>query len=136
MTWEGSQAFTMIDIKRSTEYAAPRVIVDAIVGFLREREFKSIHYLGYADDELINSLIHEGRYTLSLIDWWDRHHREGISFCEDEGLDHSDLLVPGWLDGIPTYSEGAPWHEVLLHAVVVGTRLGHRRACCEWLTYS
>ena len=126
----------MIDIKRSTEYAAPRVIVDAIVGFLREREFKSIHYLGYADDELINSLIHEGRYTLSLIDWWDRHHREGISFCEDEGLDHSDLLVPGWLDGIPTYSEGAPWHEVLLHAVVVGTRLGHRRACCEWLTYS
>jgi len=107
----------MSDLKRNPNYLVSPSIVDAIAGFLRDRQFKAIHYLGYADDELCKSLIREGRYTLSLMDYFDRHHREGISFCMEEGYDHSDLVVPDWLDGIPTYIEGAPPHEVLLQDI-------------------
>jgi hypothetical protein len=104
-------------INRNPEFVVPNVVVDAIAAFLRGREFRTIHYIGYADDVLLKALIREARYTLSLMDYWDRHYREAIDFCKEEGLDHSDPVVPDWLDGIPTYIEGAPLHEVLLQDI-------------------
>jgi hypothetical protein len=103
--------------ERNPEYVVPHGVIDAIASFLRGREFRTIHYIGYADDELIKSLIREGHYKLSLMDYWDRHHREKIGFLAEEGLDHSHLVVPDWLDDIPTYIEGAPQHEVLLQDI-------------------
>jgi len=107
----------MARIKRDPEYVVPRAVVDGIVAFLRGRDFRTLHYLGYADDELIKALIREERYTISLMDYWDRHHRETIDFLSEEGIDHSHLVVPDWLNGIPTYIEGAPRHEVLLQDI-------------------
>jgi hypothetical protein len=50
------------------------------------------------------------------MDYWDRYHRE-VHFWDGDELDLSHLVVPEWLDGIPSYFEGAPEHDVLLQDI-------------------
>jgi hypothetical protein len=100
-------------MERDPAYVVPDQTISEIVSFLREKGYTKVHYIGYADARLIKALKAERRYVLSLMDYWDRHHRES-HFFNDEGLDLSGLVVPDWLDGIPSYFDGAPRHEVLL----------------------
>ena len=112
----------------NARYVVPSRIVEEIAGFLRTQPFTTVHYCGYADEVLIRALVREGRYTLSLMDYWDRHGRESLAFLEEEGLDPSQIVVPEWLDGIPTYIEGAPRHQVLLQDIpLFGPQLDLRR---------
>jgi hypothetical protein len=98
-------------------YVVPAGTVSAIRTFLRGRTFNTVHYVGHADEGLIKALIREERYTLSLMDYRDRHHR-AAHFWDDEGSKGlSTPVVPDWLDGIPTYHGGSPAHEVLLQDI-------------------
>lgn len=85
-------------------------VVEAILGFARERGVRSAHYVGHADRGLIEGLSGLlGKEGLTLMDmhnrwgsdtrfFWDEFESSGLEFPE---LEH-------WLDGITCYQEGAP----------------------------
>jgi hypothetical protein len=106
----------MSDIQRNPTYRVHDSAIDEILCLLHRSNFKMVHYVGYADERLIKSLIAEKRYAISLMDYWDRYHRE-VHFWDGDELDLSHLVVPEWLDGIPSYFEGAPEHDVLLQDI-------------------
>ncbi len=85
-------------------------VVEAVLGFARERGVRSAHYVGNADRGLIEGLTSiVGKEALSIMDmpdpwktgfafWWDEREFPGIP-CPER---------PEWLEGISCYQEGGP----------------------------
>ena len=88
----------------------PAEMVSAILGFARERQIRTAHYVGNADRGLIEGFtVLLGRDGISVTDIPDRW-RTGFAFWWDErefpGTPCPER--PAWLEDISCYQEGMP----------------------------
>lgn len=95
---------------------ATEVIVD-IVQIASEVSAKSIHYVGYADAELLKALKNRGAYELSIMDMFNRTNRATHFWNDEFELDLKKYPIPEWMDDITSYEEGAPDADLLLRDI-------------------
>ena len=98
----------MININDRLDYYVPSVLISKIVLLAGEFSPKSIHYVGYADAELLKSLKYQSRYELSIMDMFNRTNRSSHFWNDEFDLDLSKYPIPEWMDNISSYEEGCP----------------------------
>ena len=88
----------------------PADVVFAILAFAREREIRTVHYIGNADRVLIRGLVGLiGKDCVTLMDVSNRWG-SGSRYFQDEfessGVEFPEC--PDWLEDVVCYEEGAP----------------------------
>ncbi len=88
----------------------PADVVSAVLAFARERGIRTVHYVGNADQALIEGLVGiVGKDGVSIMDIPDRW-KTGFGFCWDEREFPNTPCPerPDWLEDIACYQEGGP----------------------------
>jgi hypothetical protein len=84
--------------------------IKTIVNFARERKVNSIHYVGHADQSLIESLVaiveKEGLTLMDIHNRWGADSRFFWDEYESCGMEYPKTKE--WMKGIVCYTEGGP----------------------------
>jgi len=94
----------------------PQVLIDRIMEILLASPYRTVHYVGQADEGLLRALLADReRLKVTVMDMPDRW-KTGYAFCydEDEFGKHLPRERPDWLEGVPFHQEGAPDHDILI----------------------
>lgn len=107
----------MHNYKAKSDYKIDPEVIAEIVRIAREVSARSIHYVGYADAELLKALKNCGDYKLSIMDMFNRTNRSTHFWNDEFEVDLDKHPVPDWMDGIVSYEEGAPDADLLLRDI-------------------
>ena len=94
----------MYEYQAKKDYKTDRNNIDIILKKLDQTSYKKIHYIGYADKDLVISL--KDKYQVSLGDYFDRTNKS-TAFYRDGMTDDGRYI----LDGTPIELNIPEWAE-------------------------
>jgi len=116
--WKNKVKLTnMRNYEAKPDFRVSAEVIADIVQIASEVSAKSIHYVGYADAELLKALKISGDYELSIMDMFNRTNRSTHFWNDEFELDLEKYPIPEWMDGITSYEEGAPDADLLLRDI-------------------
>jgi|GEM_PF-2276639 len=98
----------MRNYKAKPDYSISADVISEIVELAGSLAAKMIHYVGYADAQLLQALKNQDCYQLSIMDMFNRTKRSTHFWNDEFQLDLKNYPIPEWMTGISSYEEGAP----------------------------